>query len=59
MFLTLPNGPKYPHVGRISGGGYEFEPNTQAMEVMVEFPNPGLLLRPGLNVTLNGRVKPN
>jgi RND family efflux transporter MFP subunit len=59
VFLTLPNGEKYPHVGKISGGGYEFDPTTQVMEVMTEFPNPGLLLRPGLNVTLQGRVKPN
>ncbi len=59
VFLALPNGEKYPHVGRISGGGYEFDPKTQVMEVMVEFPNPGLLLRPGLAVTLQGRVKPN
>jgi RND family efflux transporter MFP subunit len=59
VFLTLPNGEKYPHTGKIAGGGYEFDPKTQVMEVMVEFPNPGLLLRPGLNVTLQGRVKPN
>ena len=59
VFLSLPNGQKYPHVGRITGGGYEFDPKTQVMEVLVEFPNPGLLLRPGLNVTLPGRVKPN
>jgi RND family efflux transporter MFP subunit len=59
VFLALPNGEKYPHVGKISGGGYEFDPKTQVMELMVEFPNPGLLLRPGLAVTLQGRVKPN
>jgi RND family efflux transporter MFP subunit len=59
VFLTLPNGERYPHVGKIAGGGYEFDPKTQVMEVMVEFPNPGLLLRPGLAVTLQGRVKPN
>jgi RND family efflux transporter MFP subunit len=59
LLLTLPNGGKYPHVGKLAGGGYEFDPKTQVMEVMVEFPNPGLLLRPGLNVTLQGRVKSN
>jgi RND family efflux transporter MFP subunit len=59
VFLKLPNGEKYPHVGKISGGGYEFDPTTQVMEVMVEFPNPRLLLRPGLAVTLQGRVKPD
>jgi RND family efflux transporter MFP subunit len=59
VFVTLANGEKLPQVGRISGGGYEFDPKTQEMEVMVEFPNPGLLLRPGLAVTLTGRLKPN
>jgi hypothetical protein len=59
LSLTLPNGEKYPHTGKTSGGGYEFDPQTQVMEVMTEFPNPELLLRPGLNVTLQGTVKPN
>jgi RND family efflux transporter MFP subunit len=59
VFVTLPNGEKLPQVGKISGGGYEFDPNTQVMEVMVDFPNPGLLLRPGLAVRLQARVKPN
>jgi membrane fusion protein (multidrug efflux system) len=59
VFVTLANGEKLPQVGRISGGGYEFDPKTQEMEVMVEFPNPGLLLRPGLAVTLTGRLRPN
>jgi RND family efflux transporter MFP subunit len=58
VFVTLANGEKLPQVGRISGGGYEFDPKTQEMEVMVEFPNPGLLLRPGLAVTLTGRLRP-
>jgi RND family efflux transporter MFP subunit len=59
VFVILANGEKLPQVGRISGGGYEFDPKTQEMEVMVEFPNPGLLLRPGLAVTLTGRLRPN
>ena len=59
LLLALPNGEKYPHIGKLAGGGYEFDPKTQVMEVMAEFPNPGLLLRPGLAVTLQGRVKPN
>jgi len=46
-------------IGKLAGGGYEFDPKTQVMEVMAEFPNPGLLLRLGLAVTLQGRVKPN
>lgn len=59
VLLTLPNGETYPEIGKIVGGGYEFDPQTQVMEVMVEFPNPALLLRPGLAVTLEGRLKPN
>ena len=58
VFLTLPNGQRLPQVGKIVGGGYEFDPKTQGMEVMVDFPNPGLLLRPGLQVMLDARVKP-
>lgn len=57
VFVTLPNGQRLPQVGKIVGGGYEFDPKTQDMEVMVDFPNPGLLLRPGLQVTLDARVK--
>lgn len=59
LLLTLPSGDKYPNVGKIAAGGYEFDPQTQVMEVMAQFPNPKLLLRPGLNVTLQGRVKSN
>ena len=59
LLLTLPSGDKYPNVGKIAAGGYEFDPQTQVMEVMAQFRNPKLLLRPGLNVTLQGRVKSN
>lgn len=59
LLLALPNGEKYPHIGKLAGGGHEFDPKTQVMEVMAEFPNPGLLLRLGLAVTLQGRVNPN
>jgi RND family efflux transporter MFP subunit len=57
--LTLPNGEKYPHVGKISGGGYEFNHQTQVLEVLVEFPNQKYLLRPGLAVTLQSKIKPD
>jgi hypothetical protein len=40
VIATAPNGEKYPHVGKIAGGGYEFDPASQVMEVMVEFSNP-------------------
>ncbi len=56
--VTLPTGQKLPQVGRLAGGGYEFDPQTQVMEVLVEIPNPNLLLRPGLAVTLVATRKP-
>jgi RND family efflux transporter MFP subunit len=56
--VTLPTGQKLPQIGRLAGGGYEFDPQTQVMEVLVEIPNPNLLLRPGLAVTLVATRKP-
>jgi membrane fusion protein (multidrug efflux system) len=50
--LLLPNGSRFPHAGRITGGGYELVPGTQAAEIIFEFPNPLDLLRPGQTVTL-------
>ena len=55
--LLLPTGDKYPHKGRIVAGNYEFDPATQTIEVTVEFPNPDLLLRPGLNVVLQSSIR--
>jgi hypothetical protein len=55
--LVLPTGDKYPHKGRFVADSYEFSPATQTVEVIVEFPNPSLLLRPGLNVTLQSSVR--
>jgi hypothetical protein len=56
--LILPNGDKFPHVGRIVSGGYEFNRETQMIDVLAEFPNPTYLLRPGLNVTVQTKVRP-
>jgi len=56
--LILPNGGKFPHVGRIVSGGYEFNRETQMIDVLAEFPNPTYLLRPGLNVTVQTKVRP-
>jgi RND family efflux transporter MFP subunit len=50
--LTLPTGETYPHRGRFVSGVYAFDPASQTVEVTVEFPNPDLLLRPGLEVKL-------
>jgi len=57
--LILPTGDKYPLNGHLIGGAYEFNPATQTTEVIVEFPNPDYLLRPGLNVTLQSSIREN
>lgn len=56
--MILPTSDKYTHEGRIVAGDYQFNPTTQTVEVTVEFPNPDLLLRPGLNVTLQSSIRP-
>jgi RND family efflux transporter MFP subunit len=56
--VTLPTGQKLPQAGKVAGGAYEFDPQTQVMEVLVQIPNPNLLLRPGLAVTLDAHRKP-
>jgi len=57
--LILPTGDMYPLKGHLIGGAYEFNPATQTTEVIVEFPNPDYLLRPGLNVTLQSSIREN
>ena len=57
--LILPNGERFPQVGRYVGGGYEFEAETQTIVLWLEFPNPDYLLRPGLQVTLQSKIKSN
>src|SRR5262245_58385703 len=55
--LILPTGDKYPPKGHLVAGAYAFDPATQTTEVTVEFPNPNLVLRPGLSVTLQSSVR--
>jgi hypothetical protein len=57
--LILPNGDKFPHVGRIVSESNEFNRETQMIDVLAEFPNPTYLLRPGLNVTVRSKVLPD
>ncbi len=52
LSLVLPNGDEYPHEGKITAGGYEFDRETQRISISAVFPNPDLLLRPGLRVTV-------
>jgi multidrug efflux pump subunit AcrA (membrane-fusion protein) len=55
--LVLPTGDKYPFKGHPIAGTFEFNPATQTTEVIIEFPNPDYLLRPGLNVTLQSSIR--
>ena len=52
LSLILPNGEEYPLKGEITAGGNEFDRETQSISVFAVFPNPDLLLRPGLRVTV-------
>ena len=54
--IILPDGTEYPHKGKPSSGGYEFDRDTQRIIVTATFPNPRLLLRPGLEVTIRSRL---
>jgi multidrug efflux pump subunit AcrA (membrane-fusion protein) len=56
--LILPNGEKFPQFGRIVTGSNEFDRQTQMIDILAEFPNPTYLLRPGLNVTVQTKIKP-
>ena len=53
--LRLPNGDDYPHKGRYFGGAFNIDEETQTLKVLAEFPNPGLVLRPGAKVTVVSR----
>src|SRR5262245_59583748 len=55
--IVLPNGDKYQSKGRVVGGSYAFNAETQTTEVTAEFANPDYLLRPGLNVTLQSSMR--
>jgi RND family efflux transporter MFP subunit len=57
--LLLPSGDLYPHKGRQAGGGYGFDPETGTVELTLEFPNPDLSLRPGLEVTVRSSAPAN
>ena len=54
VVLKLPNGTTYPHHGKIISEGFEVNPKTGLIAVLVEFPNPRRVLRPGLKVTATG-----
>jgi RND family efflux transporter MFP subunit len=56
--LILPNGDKFPYIGRIVTGSNEFNRERQTIDILAEFPNPTYLLRPGLSVTVQTKIKP-
>jgi RND family efflux transporter MFP subunit len=58
LALILPNGDRYPNGGIIVSGSNEFN-REQTIDILAEFPNPTYLLRPGLNVMIEVRMKSN
>ena len=55
--IKLPNGTEYQHGGKLISGGYEIQPENGTQLVLVEFPNPNRILRPGLKVIGTGYAK--
>jgi RND family efflux transporter MFP subunit len=58
LALILPNGDRYPYEGIIVSGSNEFN-REQMIDILAEFPNPTYLLRPGLNVMIEVKMKSN
>ena len=52
--LKLPDGSEYPHSGRIKTASVGLDKNSQEASVLVEFPNPDRILRPGMVVEVTG-----
>jgi RND family efflux transporter MFP subunit len=57
VVLTLPNGSTYEHEGKLISGGFDINPQTGEQSVLVVFPNPKRILRPGLKVVGAGYEK--
>lgn len=58
LSLIMPDGEAYPHWGEYASGGQQVDEATQKIVANSVFPNPDLLLRPGLRVTVHSRLKP-
>lgn len=52
--LELPNGTTYSHTGRIVSASFGLDQTSQEAAIIVEFPNPDQILRPGMNVVVTG-----
>lgn len=57
VVLTLPNGDKYEHEGKLISGGFGINSETGMQSVLAEFPNPKRVMRPGLKVVGTGYEK--
>jgi len=54
VVLTLPDGSTYDHVGKLITESFNLESETGMTSVLVEFPNPRGILKPGLKLTGTG-----
>lgn len=52
--LQLPNGQMYPHEGKIVTWSVGLDESSQQAVAIAEFPNPDLILRPGMKVIVAG-----
>lgn len=52
--LELPNGDAYSHDGRIVSSTFGLDPESQEATLIIEFPNPDHILRPGMKVKATG-----
>jgi hypothetical protein len=52
--LTLPDGSAYAETGKMLTMGFAIDEETGGGIVVLEFPNPLGLLRPGMHVTMVG-----
>jgi RND family efflux transporter MFP subunit len=57
LVLELPEGGEFPHQGRLISTPFEFDPETGIGYSIAEFPNPELLLRPGMKVRVTSFEK--
>lgn len=55
VFLTLPDGSEYPHLGRVAFLGNEVDLQTGTVSVYADFANPDHLLLPGAFVRVRVR----
>ncbi|MBW0000902.1 MAG: efflux RND transporter periplasmic adaptor subunit [Verrucomicrobia bacterium] len=55
--LILPDGSVYPHKGKFAFVDRQVDPKTGTIQIAVNFPNPGLTLRPGQYVWARAEVR--